>query len=114
MVFTHFAWAIYSSKINILCRYCTTRNPLCGPPNEDSTRSILNECVPATVSSEMCEYRSWCTRGSNSIQPVLSPSEFLGGRGAKSSSLPKTPPPPLPFWIKPSDRSVPELPSHGL
>ena len=58
MVFTHFAWAIYSSKINILCRYCTTRNPLCGPPNEDSTRSILNECVPATVSSEMCEYRS--------------------------------------------------------
>src|SRR3954463_2565589 len=58
MVFTHFAWAIYSSKINILYRYCVTTEPMCRPPNEDSTRPILNECVPATVPSEMCEYRS--------------------------------------------------------
>src|SRR3954447_11304110 len=57
MVFTHFAWAIYSSKINILYRYCVTTEPMCRPPNEDSTRPILNECVPATVPSEMCEYR---------------------------------------------------------
>src|SRR3954462_4014605 len=47
-----------SHKINILYRYCVTTEPMCRPPNEDSTRPILNECVPATVPSEMCEYRS--------------------------------------------------------